>query len=111
MKMENKKLDNHIIITDDEGVEHRYEILFTYDNEDRGVSYVLFYDENTPQEIMAMRYDEQGNLYELESDAEWDEVEEVLNTFSDDEECECGCDEHDHEHDCECHHCRGDKKN
>ncbi len=107
--MENKKLDNHIIITDEDGVEQRFEILFTYDNEDKNISYVLFYDEAKPEEVMAMRFDEQGNLYEIETDEEWDEVEEVLNTFSSEHECECESSEdgeccHKHEKNHECKH-------
>ncbi|MGN1275893.1 MAG: hypothetical protein ACI4UK_02740 [Floccifex sp.] len=31
-------------------------------------------------------YDEQGNLYPIQSDEEWDMVEEVINTFVEDEE-------------------------
>ncbi|MCD8209689.1 MAG: DUF1292 domain-containing protein [Coprobacillus sp.] len=80
--MENKKMDdNQITIIDDEGNEATFEILFTYDNEEKGVSYVLFFAPDDPDNIFAMRYDDEGHLYDIESDEEFDEVEEVLNTF------------------------------
>lgn len=82
----NKMQDDHIIITDDNGVESIFKILFTYDNEDRNSSYVLFYSEENPEDIIAMKYNDDGELFEIESDEEYDEVEEVLNTYLEDPE-------------------------
>lgn len=82
----NKMQDDHIIITDDNGVESIFKILFTYDNEDRNFSYVLFYSEENPEDIIAMKYNDDGELFEIESDEEYDEVEEVLNTYLEDPE-------------------------
>lgn len=82
----NKMQDDHIIITDDNGVESIFKILFTYDNEDRNASYVLFYSEENPEDIIAMKYNDDGELFEIESDEEYDEVEEVLNTYLEDPE-------------------------
>ena len=33
-------LDNEIVIVDEDGVETKFEILFTYENDDRGTQYV-----------------------------------------------------------------------
>ncbi|HNX16080.1 MAG TPA: DUF1292 domain-containing protein [Bacilli bacterium] len=82
--MENKKIDNHIIITDSEGKEHIMEILFTYDHPVRKTSYVFFYDPEHPEEVIAMRYNEEGELIEIEDDEEYEEVEEVFNAFNED---------------------------
>lgn len=82
----NKMQDDHIIITDDNGVESIFKILFTYDNEDRNASYVLFYSEENPEDIIAMKYNDGGELFEIDSDEEYDEVEEVLNTYLEDPE-------------------------
>lgn len=72
--------DNQITIMDEEGNEHLIDILFTYDNEQRGKSYVFFYDPNNDEEIMVMSYNENGELFEI-SEEEFKEAEEVLAAF------------------------------
>lgn len=76
--------DKEILITDEDGVETKYIILFTYENEDRGKQYVLYYDPSNPEEIFASQYNDQHELIPIETEEEWDEVEEVLNTFQED---------------------------
>ena len=80
--------DKTIIITDEDGTENKYNILFTFVNEDTHLQYVLFYDPNDEENINAMRYTDDGKLEDIESDEEWDMVEEVLNTFQDDPDAE-----------------------
>ncbi|MFN0602655.1 DUF1292 domain-containing protein [Facklamia hominis] len=86
----------YITVVDEEGNESLYEILFTFDSEDFGKSYVLIYPAGTSEdeevELQAYSYQEQedgtsGDLQPITTDEEWDLVEEVLNTFldSDDE--------------------------
>lgn len=76
--------DREIIIVDDDGVEVKYEILFTYENEDRNAQYVLYFDPNNPEEVFASKYNDNNEMFEIEDEEEWDEVEEVLNTFLED---------------------------
>ena len=73
-----------IIITDEKGNEHLMKILFTYDNEERKTSYVFFYNEESPDEIMCMRYNDKGELAEIEDPDEYAEVEEVFNAYEED---------------------------
>ncbi|MCF0117413.1 MAG: DUF1292 domain-containing protein [Bacilli bacterium] len=80
--------DKEIIITDEDGTQTKFNILFTFVNEDTHLNYVLFYDPNDEENISAMRYKDDGTLEDIESDEEWDMVEEVLNTFQDDPEAE-----------------------
>ena len=84
--MENN--DRVIIVTDGEGKEHRMEILFTYENEERGTQYVFFYDtEDKEENVIVMRYIgdlANGELEPIEDDEEYDEVEEVFNAWQDD---------------------------
>ena len=55
------------------------------DNEERGASYVFFYDTEDPnEEVIVMRYLESGELEPIEDDEEYDEVEEVFNAWQDD---------------------------
>ena len=79
------KNDNEMVVTDSEGKEHLMHILFTYDNEERGCSYVFFYEVGDNKEnVIAMRYSEDGELEEIDDDEEYDEVEEVFNAWQDD---------------------------
>ena len=65
--MDEVYVDDEIVLVDEEGVEHTVNILFTYDNEDRGAQYVLFYDKNNPEEIIVARYyeDEENSLHAI----------------------------------------------
>jgi len=79
------KDEKQMVVTDNEGKEHLMQILFTYDNEERGSSYVFFYDTEDPnEEVIVMRYLESGELEPIEDDEEYDEVEEVFNAWQDD---------------------------
>ena len=79
------KNENQMVVTDSEGKEHLMNILFTYDNEERKASYVFFYDSEDPnEEVIVMRYLENGELEPIEDDQEYDEVEEVFNAWQDD---------------------------
>ncbi len=75
--------DKQITIRDDEGNEHLMEILFTYEHDERGKKYVFMYSKDTPEDIIAMEYTDEGELLEIESDEEYEEVEEVFNAFMD----------------------------
>lgn len=85
----------HITIIDEEGNEELYEILFTFESEDFDKSYVLVYPAGTGEgdevELSAFSYKEsdgglEGTLSSIDSDEEWEMIEEVLNTFISDEE-------------------------
>ena len=79
------KDEKQMVVTDNEGKEHLMQILFTYDNEERGTSYVFFYDtEDKDEEVVVMRYLESGELEPIEDDEEYEEVEEVFNAWQDD---------------------------
>lgn len=75
--------EKEISIQDEEGNRHLMEILFTYEHPDRKKKYVFLYEKDTPEEIIAMEYNDDGELFEIESDEEYDEVEEVFNAFMD----------------------------
>lgn len=88
-------MDSNIIyITTDDGQEKAMNILFTFDSEEYGKSYVLFYDpEDKDMEVFAMSFDENNNLFAVEDEQEWEMIGEVLRSFDYDEEDE------DEEHD------------
>ncbi|QBP40827.1 DUF1292 domain-containing protein [Paenisporosarcina antarctica] len=89
----------NITIIDDNGTEQLCEVLFTFESEEFNKSYVLYYpiaaeeDENEEIEIHASAFTpsedgKDGDLLPIESDEEWDVIEEMLNTFLDEEEDE-----------------------
>lgn len=82
------KENDLITITDEEGVESTFVILFTYTNEKRNSQYVFFYDEENDEEVMYARYFEDGTLQYVEDEEEIAEIEEVFATFESDLEDE-----------------------
>lgn len=75
-----------IFVTDETGKEVEYEILFTFENPDNNRKYVLFVDPNDDSgEVFASVYDDEGNLFGIENQEEWDMIEEMLGAFSEDE--------------------------
>ncbi len=80
--------DDKILITKEDGSEVELTILLTFENEELGHKYVLYYDENDENgEVMPFRYDEKTHsLSELETEEEWKVANEVLEAFLDEEE-------------------------
>ena len=81
-----KVKDNQIIIEDDDGQEHLMEILFTYEHEERNKKYVFFFDPNNEEEVLVMSYNDEGELFPVEDEDEYEEIEEVFNAFEEDPE-------------------------
>lgn len=93
----------HITVVDENGNEQLFEVLFTFESEEFGKSYVLYYpvgadeDDNGEIEIHASSFtarpdseteDAGGELHPVETEEEWDMIEEMLNTFLEAEELE-----------------------
>ena len=81
-------LDDKILVTKEDGTEVELTILLTFENEELGYSYVLYYDENDDSgEVLPFRYNEKTHeLSELESEEEWELANEVLGAFLEEEE-------------------------
>ena len=83
-------MDTKVTIYDEEGNEvENLEILFEFEAE--GENYVLLYDPvKDDGNVMAFKYHKEdkgeGNLNPIETDAEWDMIEEVLGAFEDEQE-------------------------
>lgn len=92
-----------IIIPDEHGTEHLFDELFRFTVDTTGNSYLLVVPvgeseddsedlDEEEQEVFAFRYeDREGEendiaLFPVESDEEWAMIEEMLNTFADEEE-------------------------
>ncbi|MFS0751354.1 DUF1292 domain-containing protein [Oceanobacillus sp. 1P07AA] len=91
MTLEEKE---RIIIPDENGDEHLFEVLFTFDVDETEQSYIAVVPaeqaEEEEVEVYAFRFEEQDNedftLFPIESDDEWQMVEEMLNTLAEEEE-------------------------
>ena len=81
-------MDDKILITKEDGTEVEMTILLTFDNEENGRSYVLYYDENDDSgDVFPFYYDEKDHsLHELETKEEWDMANEVLESFLEEDE-------------------------
>ena len=77
---------NTMFDTDESGNEKEMEILFTFEDEEKGRKYVVFADpEDEGEEVFASAYDDEGNLMPVETDEEWQMIEEVIGAFQEDE--------------------------
>ncbi len=106
-----EKEREYFVVTDEEGKEINCEIIMTFNSDEFAKSYVVYQivgDESG--EYFAASYNpddgDEGKLGQIESEAEWDFVEEVLESYLDDLEDETDEDadavdedeEEDHEH-------------
>ncbi|MBN2541037.1 MAG: DUF1292 domain-containing protein [Bacilli bacterium] len=95
--------DEILFVTDEMGNELEAVIVMTFESEEFGKSYVVYrMKDDDSGEYFAASFDpedgDEGQLYPIETDEEWDFVEEVLESFLDDQEDEDE-EEHDHDHD------------
>ncbi len=89
-------VDDLITLVDDEGNEVLFRIHLTIDGQEEfGKDYVLLYEASTPEgdevELLAYAYEQadgesEGRLMEIETEPEWEMIEEVFNTFEAEEE-------------------------
>ncbi len=86
-----------IIIPDENGEEHLFEVLFTFNIDETNASYICLVPidqlDSEEAEVYAFRYEDESQvdendlkLFPIESDEEWDMVEEMLHTLSENEE-------------------------
>jgi uncharacterized protein YrzB (UPF0473 family) len=71
---------NTLFITDDEGNEKAYTILFTFSVDETGKQYVVVQDPEDEEEVYGFSYTEDGELAPLEED-EYPLVAEVLEAW------------------------------
>lgn len=99
---------NSITVIDASGKEIEMEVLFTFDNPETGKKYVLYLDPTQEEmNVFASRFDDEGNLFEVETPKEWEMIEEVFNSFVQEREAEhqeghtcCGGHGHEDGHEC-----------
>lgn len=80
-----------LIVTDENGHDIECNIIMTFESEEFGKSYVVYQlKDDESGEYYAASYnpddDDEGELEQVDTDAEWDLIEEVLESFLEDEE-------------------------
>ncbi|PYZ94171.1 hypothetical protein CR194_01130 [Salipaludibacillus keqinensis] len=95
LKINHSSEDDRIVIPDENGDEHLFQVLFTFDVDSTGNSYMVLAPEGSSEtdddeiEVHAFRFEEpegeELSLFAIETEEEWAMVEELLNTFSDEE--------------------------
>lgn len=86
--------DEYITLVDEEGNEELYEVLLTFESEEFEKSYVLVHPSSLADEeveVYAFSYQEsegglEGELDDVETEEEWDMIEEVLGAFVEEDE-------------------------
>ena len=88
--MSKKKDTNYFTVTDKNGKETEYEILFTFESEDTNKSYIVYTDNELDKDDMiktyASIYEENGKelkLTPIEDEKEWNLVEKLINQATD----------------------------
>lgn len=84
-----KEKNNKITLLDENGVEHEFDIYFTFDSDETGKSYMVYtdheLDENNKEKVYASIYDPEGidkNLYAIETEKEWKVIENILSSIA-----------------------------
>ena len=85
--------ESYFIVTDKDGKNVKYEILFTFESEDTNKSYIVYTDNEQDQDGMiktyASIYEENGKelkLSPITDDKEWNLVEKLIDQATDEYE-------------------------
>ncbi len=89
--MEQNTNEDIIMITDEDGVEHPCQILLTYHSDEFNKDYIVLYETSALEssdedmELYAFSYtineDSIGDLYPIESDDEYNMIDEVIDQY------------------------------
>lgn len=71
--------ENSIFITDDNGKEVEMKIYLTFEANNK--KYVVVYSNDNEDELYSFVYDDDGNLFQIESDEELEMVDEVVGAY------------------------------
>lgn len=79
-----------IIVTDDEGNNQEFEIVLTFESPVTGKKYVIYKLPEDEEDVMAAIYveenDGEGSLIEIESEEEFQMIQDVLDSFTEEDE-------------------------
>ena len=76
-----KKINNILFFTMEDGTKMTFRVLFTYYSEKFGKDYAVFYNEEDENHLIAYSFDENITLFPLEAQEEYTELEAALAQF------------------------------
>lgn len=80
-----KKINNILFVTTKDGRKLTFRVLFTYHSKRFNKDYVAFYNEQDENHLIAFSYDENSTLHEIESKEEFEELEQELHRFDEEQ--------------------------
>ena len=80
--MNEEKFDT-IEVEDENGNKKNLTIYFTYHSENFNKDYVIFYDPDDQDSLIACSFDEEGHLFVIFCDEEYNELDEIIDEFQD----------------------------
>ena len=84
----------YITLIGEDGSEKKAEVLFTYYSEEFKKNYVVFMPEDTPNQLAAASFIENGNqgsLEQITTDEEWELIEDLVEQYCEQLEKNGGC--------------------
>jgi uncharacterized protein YrzB (UPF0473 family) len=73
-----------IIMEDDEGNKKSLQIYFTYHSDKFNRDYVVFFDPDNEDDLLSAWADENGELHDLETDEEFEELSQIVDEYQSD---------------------------
>ena len=83
-----KKINNILIFTAEDGEQMIFHVLFTYHSDVFSKDYAVFYNEKDENHLIAYSYDENKTLSQIETDEEYAELENMLKKYDEEKENE-----------------------
>jgi uncharacterized protein YrzB (UPF0473 family) len=82
--------DKSLFIKNENGEEEEFEIILTFQDPQTKINYVVYKELFVDEEVYAARYEENsdisGSLIPIDSEEEFEMIQEVLDSFFDEEE-------------------------
>jgi uncharacterized protein YrzB (UPF0473 family) len=73
-----------IVMVDEKGNKKNLTIYFTYHSDKFDRDYVIFYDPDNEEELISAWVDEGGDLHDLETEDEFNELSSVVDEYQED---------------------------
>lgn len=80
-----KKINNILFLTKNDGTQMTFKVLFTYHSERFDKDYAVFYNEADENHLLAYSYDENLTLSAVDTEEEGAELEAVLRQFDEEQ--------------------------